>query len=79
MGKPVKISIDCDGTLWDHMSFFRNFMISMQAQGHQVGILTGHTNDSREKDIDLMVSRKFPKPDFYFGRLPEDMPFNGAK
>lgn len=74
----MKISIDFDGTLWDHMAFFRGFMIAMQAQGHQVGMLTGHTADGEEQDIDLMLTRGFPKPDFYFGRTPEYVPFNGA-
>lgn len=76
----MKFSIDFDGTMWSHMSFFRAFMISMQAAGHQVGVLTGHSQDDRhiKNDIDLMVARGFPKPDFYFGRREEEMPFNGA-
>lgn len=74
----MKISIDYDGTMWDHMAFFRNLMISMKAAGHQVGALTGHEPHIRDNDIALMVSRGFPEPDFWFGRTPEYVPFNGA-
>ena len=75
----MKISIDLDGTLWDHMEFFRELMKSMQAAGHRVGILTGHAHDTKERDVDLMLARGFPRPDFYFGRTSTYMPFNGAK
>ena len=79
----MKISIDFDGTMWSHMAFFREFMKAMQAAGHQVGCLTGHNDDPegrhRNKDIDLMIARGFPRPDFWFGRTPDYAPFNGAK
>lgn len=74
----MKISIDFDGTMWSHMAFFREFMRLMQAAGHQVGCVTGHEEHSREPDINLMAARGFPKPDFWFGRTPEYVPFNGA-
>lgn len=74
----MKISIDLDGTLWNHMNLFRTLMKLMQADGHQVGILTGHQHESAEDDTKLLVANGFPAPDFYFGRLPEDLPFNGA-
>ena len=67
----MKISIDFDGTLWHHMKFFREFMWAMTHRGHQVGILTGHSLEIREKDIALMIDRGFPHPDFYVGRTPE--------
>lgn len=53
-------------------------MVAMQSRGHQVGVLTGHAHTSEEKDMALLVSLKFPKPDFYFGRTPEYMHLNGA-
>lgn len=74
----MKISIDFDGTLWDHMAFFREFMTVMQKSGHQVGMLTGHSMDTKDKDIELMKARNFPKPDFYFGRTEKYMSYNGA-
>ena len=74
----MKISIDFDGTLWSRMAFFRALMVAMQAQGHQVGMLTGHGHDGEAADIANMLSRGFPKPDFYFGRTPDYMHLNGA-
>lgn len=74
----MKISIDFDGTLWSRMAFFREFMFAMQARGHQVGMLTGHSHDMESKDVALMLARGFPKPDFYFGRTPDYMHLNGA-
>lgn len=50
------------------MSFFRELMWAMQADGHEVGILTGHHIDTRDRDIELMLARGFPAPDFYIGR-----------
>ena len=76
--KKLKISIDMDGTLWQNMAFFRELMKVMQGQGHEVGILTGHGLQSEKPDIDLMIARGFPKPDFWFGRAEEDLPYNGA-
>src|SRR5260221_4970468 len=77
--KKLKISIDMDGTLWQNMGFFREFMLMMQGQGHQVGILTGHGLESEKPDIELMIARGFPKPDFWFGREEADLPYNGAE
>lgn len=74
----MKISIDFDGTMWSRMGFFREFMLAMQARGHQVGVLTGHSHESEERDVALMVARGFPRPNFYFGRTPEYMALNGA-
>ena len=64
----MRISIDLDGTLWHHQTFFRAFMHAMQAQGHQVGILTSHKIIHREADLALLEKRGFPAPDFYIGR-----------
>lgn len=76
----MKISIDFDGTMWSHMAFFRELMRFYQTSGHTVGVLTGHSHDPFhiQRDIDLMTARGFNRPDFYFGRTPEYMAFNGA-
>ena len=75
----MKVSIDLDGTLWQHMGFFRALMQSMQSQGHRVGILTGHDDRIREQDVALMVARGFPRPDFYFGKQTlADLESNGS-
>lgn len=77
-GPALKISIDYDGTLWSHMNFFRNFMWAMTNAGHLVGCVTGHNEECRQADIDLMIARGFPKPDFWFGRTSEFTSQNGA-
>lgn len=74
----MKISLDLDGTVWDHMHYFREMMKTMLPQGIQVGILTGHSQESKDKDIELMVARGFPVPSFYYGKTPYEMQFNGA-
>jgi len=75
--KLLKISIDFDGSLWGNMEFFRAFMWAMQAAGHQVGCLTGHYEQSKDKDIALMLARNFPAPDFWIGR-PESSTEHGG-
>ena len=77
-GASLKISIDFDGTMWSHMTFFRNFMWAMKAAGYQVGCLTGHNEECKQADIDLMVARGFPAPDFWFGRSLEYVSKNGS-
>lgn len=72
--KKLKIAIDWDGTLWAHKRFFREFMEAMQAAGHQVGILTGHRERSRERDLQKMRDVGFPEPDFYLGNSNEVEP-----
>ena len=74
----MKISLDLDGTVWHHMGFFRAFMVAMQAQGNEVGILTGHHQDSEEFDRKLLASHGFPSPDFYFGRSGHYLGLNGS-
>ena len=64
----MKISIDLDGCLWHHQTFFRDLMRGMQAAGHQVGILTSHKTIHEPADRALLAARGFPEPDFYIGR-----------
>lgn len=74
----MKISIDLDGTLYFKPDFFCDFMSQMQRIGHAVGVLTGHKAESQCDDrVKLAAYRFFP--DFYLGRTPEYIPFNGAK
>ena len=73
----MKFSLDFDGTTWQHQEFFIAFMKAMQAAGHQVGMLTGHKENIKERDIDLMLKRGFPKPDFWLGR-PNDASIHGG-
>ena len=65
----MKISIDLDGCLWHHQTFFRDLMRGMQAAGHQVGILTSHKSIHMMADLALLEKRGFPLPDFYLARM----------
>lgn len=73
----MKISIDLDGTLYDHPEFFCEFVRLFQAAGHQVGILTGHKAEHEQHDRDKLTVLNI-HPDFYLGRTPEYMPLNGS-
>jgi hypothetical protein len=64
----MKISLDLDGSVWSHKSFFRELMIAMQAAGHQVGILTAHRDIHRDADLFLLTAENFPMPDFFYCR-----------
>jgi len=68
----MKISIDFDGTMWSHMAFFRAFMYTMKAEGHQVGCLTAHEPETRAADIASMKAHGFPEPDFWYGNECEN-------
>ncbi|MCK5617199.1 hypothetical protein KAR91_85840 [Candidatus Pacearchaeota archaeon] len=61
----MKIAIDMDGTLWQHMNFFRSFMLSMQASGHQVGIMTVHSPKDRGQRYRLNVEQEVSKTLFF--------------
>jgi hypothetical protein len=67
----MRISIDLDGCLWHHQTFFRSFIKAMQVDGHQVGILTSHKIMHKPADLALLEKRNFPAPDFYIGRPME--------
>lgn len=61
-----------DGTMWDHQTFFRDLMRSMQSMGHQMGVLTGHREDIKERDLILMRMRRFPEPAFFYCKSMDD-------
>jgi hypothetical protein len=50
------------------MGFFREFMKSMQSNGHKVGILTAHRKLRESSDLVLLRMNGFPDPDFWIGR-----------
>jgi hypothetical protein len=64
----VKISLDLDGTVWSHKSFFRELMIAMLKAGHEVGILTAHRDIHKDADLFLLTAENFPKPSFFYCR-----------
>lgn len=73
----MKISIDLDGTLYFKLDFFREMITKLQ-DNHEVGILTGHSQESWQRDIEKLNSLGV-YPVFYLGRTAEYIPFNGAK
>lgn len=60
----LKISFDLDDTAWKYRTFFRALAHALKAQGHQVGILTGHGDAIRDADLRLWEARGFPPADF---------------
>lgn len=72
---PMKVSFDLDGTAWKHREFFAELARALQVAGHQVGILTAHSNDLRAADLRLWQARGFPEPDFFYNAA--DMIPNG--
>lgn len=73
----MKISVDLDGTLYAHREFFNLVFSLFQSAGHQVGILTGHNDDSQAHDLDKLMHMGI-YPDFYLGRPVEYQPLNGS-
>jgi hypothetical protein len=69
----LKIAIDLDGTAWKHQEFFKDFIIGMRLLGHSIGIITAHSMNYLEKDLELWKARGFPdNVDFYYGK-PEGL------
>jgi hypothetical protein len=69
----MKVSIALDGCLWQHQAFFRELMAAMHSRMNLVGILTSHKQSMERGDLDLMVTRGFPLPDFWIGMDAEDV------
>jgi hypothetical protein len=55
------------------MGFFRELMAAMHSRMNLVGILTSHPPKMERGDLDLMVTRGFPLPDFWLGMDAEDV------
>lgn len=45
----MKISIDWGGCYLEHKEFFDSMAVSMQAQGHEVGIITGERESKKNQ------------------------------
>lgn len=74
----MKISLDLDGTCLEQQEFFKELMRLFLEAGHGVGILTGHRQDSENRDREKLAELGFPSPSFYFGRTEDYMHLNGA-
>jgi len=68
----MKISIDMDGTMLKWPEFFTEFVIAMQARGHQVGVLTSRDNSDGKDRTESLMDRGIPKLDFYIGRNAQE-------
>lgn len=64
----MKISLDLDGTILSHMTFFSEFMIAMKVQGHEIGILTARRTHHREATKLLLAAHSIPEPAFLIMR-----------
>lgn len=69
----MKISIDFDGTFWEHWAFFGEMGRGLQSQGHEVGILTGHDYRIEPEDRRLLISRCNFTPDFFLNRNDQEL------
>lgn len=69
--RKMKISIDIDGTLWQHQDLFRAFSWAMKAAGHEIGICTGQLQESKENNLRAFMRHGFPEFDFFYGRPDE--------
>jgi hypothetical protein len=78
LGCGVKISFDLDGVLYEKPDFYISLCMALKAGGAELGVLTGHTHESGERTLDKLEQMGYPRFDFFFGRRPEDIPFNGA-
>lgn len=65
-----KVAVDMDGMLLANVSFFLVFFSAMQAQGHQVGILTGRPESDKKENLKLLAGYGIT-PDFFVGK-PDD-------
>jgi len=70
----LKISLDFDGTVTDHVEFFAALTSSMQAAGHLVGLLTLRQMPEREFVQNWLAKKKFPAFDFEIYYIPAAYP-----
>jgi hypothetical protein len=62
----MRISFDLDGTAWKYREIFSKLAHLFKSSGHEVGILTAHGENLRQRDLELWLARGFPHPDFAF-------------
>lgn len=62
----MKVSFDLDGTAWKYRRFFIELALALKVSGHEVGVITSHSNDLRAADQRLWAARGFPPPSFFY-------------
>lgn len=65
----MKVSFDLDGTAWKYRRPFIELALALKVSGHQVGILTAHSEKLRPEDMRLWQARGFPPPDFFYSAV----------
>ena len=66
----ITIAVDLDYTILAFPDFFKIFFLSLQKQGHQVGILTARPS-SYDNENKIFLEKIGFKPDFYLSKSEE--------
>lgn len=74
----IKVSFDLDGVLYEKPTVWIPLCKAIKLAGGKIGVLSGHTHNSKDRVFAKLEIMGYPKFDFFFGRREEDMPFNGA-
>ena len=74
----MKVSFDLDGTAFERPKFYAELAAALKLAGHQVGVLTGHSQKAESADCRKLADLGFPDMDFYFGRSGKFEALNGA-
>lgn len=61
----MRVSLDLDGTVWKYRKEFAWLFRILKASGHEVGILTAHTDHIKDADLHLLQARCSIVPDFF--------------
>lgn len=61
----MRVSLDLDGTVWKYRKEFAWLFKIFKASGHEVGILTAHTDHIKDADLHLLQARCQIIPDFF--------------
>ena len=69
----MKIAVGLDNVCWEHVEFFSIFLSALKYAGHKIGVITEHSIDLIDKDLDLWNKRNLPPVDFYYARHPSDI------
>ena len=75
----MKISFDLDGTAWKYRKEFGALAWLLKKAGHEIGILTAHGEELKDRDIHLWTRRGFPPPDFYYCHNRSEIPISEWK
>ena len=72
----MRISIELDGSFWLMPEFFGKISNYLKSEGHEVGILTGHSEEIKKEDLRLLWERVRFVPSFFYCRDNDDFEMN---